>query len=103
MFDANMRYLPKGLKFFAKVWGVSQSLKDLGVKVDDILMCHMLNDGHDNPCVDITIKGRIISLDSDTDFYDNWLVYEGCQDGTGFIDKESKQIAMKLIEHKELK
>ena len=97
MFDANMRHLPKGHKFFAKMWGVSDKIKSMGVNVDDLVICHMLNDGNDNPCVDMMINKGLFTISSDKDFYDNWFVYEGNLDGTGFICEKSKSKAMKML------
>jgi len=97
MFDANMRYLPKGLKFFAKAHGVSDSINRMGVNIGDLILCRMLNKGNDNPIVDMLINGKLFSVSSDKDFYDNLFVYEGCFDGSGFIDKHSKNKAMNIL------
>ena len=97
MFDANMRYLPKGRWFFAKVQGASDSMASKGVKANDLILCHMLNSGNEKPCVDMILNGKPFTISDDTDFYDNWFVFEGNFDLTGFIDKESKEIAGQII------
>jgi|GEM_PF-3740018 len=43
MFDANMRYLPRGRRFFAEVYTVSEKLKSEGINTGDLILCHMLN------------------------------------------------------------
>ena len=46
MFDANLRHLPNGHKFFAEVWGCKKgcSLYKLGVrKEDELVLCEMLD------------------------------------------------------------
>ena len=42
MFDANMKHLPKGWKFFADVCGVRGQLHTLGLNSGGIVQCHML-------------------------------------------------------------
>ena len=97
MFDANMRHLPKGRRFFAEVFSVSPTLKGKGLNLNDLVLCHMLNSNDANPCVDMMIKGKVITVSSDNDFYGNWFVYAGNIDGTGFIDEELKRIAMNIV------
>ena len=62
MFDANMKYLPKGWKFFAEVSGAKGALANLGLKCGDIVQCHMLNESENNPCVDLLINGKITTI-----------------------------------------
>jgi len=96
MFDANMRYLPKGKKFFAEVFSAGKRLKKLGVNKGELLLCHMLNESGEDPCVDILVNGKLITISSGTgemDFSDN-LVYTGNHDGTGFIDAKLRAVAM---------
>lgn len=94
-FDANMRHLPAGHEFFAKVWecGKDTKLYSLGVRQGDILRCDMIEDD--------PLSGVIFHIDGDTyiqgpddDFYDIWLVYEGNTDGTGFLSDECRDEAM---------
>lgn len=97
MFDANMSYLPKGHRFFAKVYTCSDKLKSMGIKNGDLIICHMLNEGSEDPCVDMLINNKLFSISGHKDFYDNWFVYEGRLDLTGFICDKSKAIAAKMI------
>lgn len=99
MFDANMRYIPKGRVFFAKVhWidkGIGFDLFD--VKEGDILKCEMLNDDNENARVKFIFDKGSFEISNDCDDNDGFIVYEGNIDGTGFIDKKSKRIAMNMI------
>lgn len=97
MFDANMRYLPKGKKFFAKITYLDMEeqaqLYKKGYKSGDILVCEMLTDCHKEPYVRVTEKeGSFILKDSDSEW--DWIIYEGNQDGTGFLNGWEKMIAM---------
>lgn len=95
MFDANLRHLKKGSKYFAKVHSCHKgSLFDAGVKYGDILQCEMLSDSHQNPLVKIKVSKGYIKVRHNEDFYDWGVVYEGQLDGTDFINEESKRIAM---------
>lgn len=94
MFDANMSYLPKGKRFFAEVYTVSDKLQSKGINKGDLILCHMLNSDHENPCVDMLIDGKLLTISSHQDFTENWFVYTGNKDGTGFINDKLKKIAM---------
>lgn len=100
MFDANMRYLPKGKRFFAKVHSCGEGSKwyEFGIRRDDILICHMLNSGNDRPLVDVIVNGKTVTI---SDKFNSkafcWMVYEGCLNGNGFINDESKRIAMGML------
>ena len=92
MFDANMKYLPKGWKFFAEVSGAKGALANLGLKCGDIVQCHMLNESENNPCVDLLINGKITTIQNykkGHGWYDR-LVYSGNLDGSGFIEEEQQ-------------
>ncbi len=98
MIDANMRCLPKGLQFFTKVhYCTSSILEEWGAKGGDILRCKMLDDSEHEPRFSIKVGGKVRILKSMEDFYEMSLVYEGCVDGSGFIDAESKRIAMSML------
>lgn len=94
MFDANMRYLPRGRRFFAEVYTVSEKLKSEGINTGDLILCHMLNSGHEEPCVDVLVNDKLLTISSHKNFTDNWFVYAGNQDGPGFINDKLKQKAM---------
>lgn len=102
MFDANMRYLPKGLKFFCKVHYCSNSeLSARGVNKGDILECEMIDDCHDNPRVLFKIKNGELTIKytgkADDDFFETLCVYEGKLDLSGFICDKSKAVARSII------
>lgn len=96
MFDANMRHLKKGKLFFTKVHSCSEGCEayDNGVRSGMIIACKMLSDEHENPAVMFSFDGKDIELDHKNGLIDSWFVYEGNQDGTGFICDESRRIAM---------
>ena len=95
MFDANMRYLPKGLEFFAEAWSIDKKgkLHELGYKDGDLILCKMMSKGHINPA--IMVDG--IQITNNEGFYDTTLIYTGCADGTGFIDDKLKFKALKIL------
>ena len=97
MFDANMRGIPKGRKFFAEVYSTNKKLKNLGVSSGDLIYCHMLNSNNENPCVDMMIGGHLTAVANDTDFDEKWLVYAGNADGTSFICDKLKVRASKIL------
>lgn len=90
MFDANMRHLPKGTKFFAKTYSTGNLMFAVPNKM---YMCEMLEDDSENPVVDF---GFAILRSQDCD--ESFLVFEGRQDLTGFISKESLLQAKKLLD-----
>ena len=100
MFDANMRHLPKGYKFFAKVHSCMKDceLFDRGVRRGDIILSEMLDHETDKPNVLFHLKTGDFTCKPDFRKMKYWIVYEGCVDGSGFIDEESKRIAMKMLE-----
>ena len=97
MFDANMRHLPKGYKFFAKCWGNggNEKLINEGIGKDSIFLCTMLSKGSENPAVMI---GNT-QLTNKEIFYDSTIFYCGSLDGTGFYPNfpEDRVAAFKLI------
>lgn len=100
MFDANMRYIPKGVRFFAEVHSVkgNGNAYNLGLRRGDVVMCHMLNNSHKNPCVDITINGTVTTLSSCGTGLGTWIVYAGNIDGkSDFIRSSVKDKANKVL------
>ncbi|AUR84679.1 hypothetical protein NVP1063O_012 [Vibrio phage 1.063.O._10N.261.45.C7] len=81
MFDANMRYLPKGCKFVADVWGLKQTsiLSRHGVKVNTLILCEMLDEDCDNPSVEvISIDGSRYTVSShDEGLFSHNVLYYG--------------------------
>jgi hypothetical protein len=111
MFDANLRGLPKRMKFFAKVHHMNKHnpLYELGVRRGDILYCKLLvksGDFSHTVSIHIPTEGgkHIVTLTSDIHkdsyarFTSAFIVYEGNEDFTGFIDDESKAKAKQLME-----
>jgi hypothetical protein len=100
MFDANMRHLPKGHLFFAKVHYCSDcTLYEVGMRSGDIIRCEMLSEGDDNPEVKFYFGNGTFTTHSDIEYEESWLVYEGNLDGTGFIDKSSKKKVQSIIDY----
>lgn len=97
MFDANMAHQPRGARFFAEVNIVSYRLACFGIRRGDVVLCHMLNDGHDNPCVDVHVGGKIKTISAQSESLEYLLTYTGEIDGTGFIGDTLKQKAMDAI------
>ena len=102
MMDANLRYLPKGRKFFAEVCQCDEDseLYEFGARQGDIILCEMLDEGNEDPDVRVVIgphEDRLTICDSE-DFDKVWLVYEGNQDGTGFLSDKRRDKAMALLE-----
>lgn len=98
MFDANMRHLQKGKMFFAKVhYCTNTTLHYVGVRGGDIIKCEMLSDSTENPRVKFYFGNGTFETTHDAEFEGCLIVYEGNLDGTGFIDEESKKIAMKQL------
>jgi hypothetical protein len=101
MFDANMRYLPKGLYFFTKVWDVREGsiLWKRGVRTGDLIRCKMRDRTHRNPRVKMFLPTGTITVRSNDDgICAHWLVYEGRTDGRGFIDSRSHLKCKEIME-----
>jgi hypothetical protein len=101
MFDANMSYLPKGAEFFAKVYHCKKgsTLHNLGVRGSDIVRCTMLTDDIENPNVAVKLGSGDHELFAGGELEDEWLVFEGMQDGQGFLDEASKKFAMAMLDN----
>jgi hypothetical protein len=99
MFDANAAYIRKGKKFFVDIHNVSDRLREKGIIKGSVVYCHMLNESNENPCVDMLVKGKMLTVcgGNDEDYYDNWFVYAGKPDGSDFIHEKSRNKAMLII------
>tara|TARA_R110000764_G_scaffold132941_2_gene220850 strand:+ start:3165 stop:3479 length:315 start_codon:yes stop_codon:yes gene_type:complete len=97
MFDANAAYIKKGRKFFVDIYSVSDRLKAKGINKGDLILCHMLNDDNENPCVDMMVNGKTITVCGGDDYCDNWFVYAGSEDLTDFICKVTKNRAKQYL------
>lgn len=103
MFDANLRGLPVGMKFFAKVLGcqVGCYLYRHGVRDNDLIQCQMLQSDYEGADMgDVQIS----FVDQNFTFWEPetegaLLIYEGLVDGTGFIDDDSMAMAMDSLKN----
>ena len=100
MFDANMRYLPKGHKFFVEGHiSKDNPLRKICTKETKLLKCEMLSKGSENPVVIFknVIEGREVTLTlSENCTGDDWLRYAGTINGGGFICNKTKAVAEKM-------
>lgn len=98
MFDANMRHLPKGKKFFAEMCGVREGhpIRYCGV-TSRLVMCKMLSDEHENPIVRFYGDKRNVDISDSESGIGSWFIYAGNIDGTGFINDELEAMAMDVI------
>ena len=98
MFDANMRYLPKGHKFFAEMCGTR---KDHPIRQFDLksrlVPCEMLSDNNENPTVRFYCGNKFMDMTDSECGIGSWFVYAGNKDGTGFIDDAKKKEAMEQL------
>lgn len=106
MFDANMRHLPKGHKFFALVWGTKQNtiLAKHGVNRDDMCLCTMLDDDVDNPQVTFHLpSGDVDVYSSSEGMFAYHILYVGTLKGDELVDfakEEDYNQAKLLMENK---
>lgn len=106
MFDANMRHLPKGMKFFADVWGVKADtiLHKAGVRKGDVILCEMLDKDTENPRVKVTLPHTYRQVDSDSEgLFAYWMVYlchldENTGEVIDFMYNKDKERSEKLLE-----
>ena len=100
MFDANARHLPKGYKFFSVAHWIQKHdyAYNLGIRQDDVLICHMLNECDRDPIVDVTINGKVVSILSSRLGFCTLLEYAGSLNGEDFICESTRKRAMKLLE-----
>lgn len=98
MFDANMRYIPKGKTFFAEVRGSLPEEHPLADRGTRVFLCTMITRGHENPLVKFTdTKGTIWLNDRSSGRY-AWVVYAGLPNGEGFIHEDVKAECMALLD-----
>lgn len=91
MFDANMRHLPEGTKFFAR---------EEDDKKNPLLYCVMLgSDSKGKRVVSHSLCGNQVKVKSlyDTEDDKPFYVYQGQGNGEGFICGETKEEAIKLL------
>jgi hypothetical protein len=83
----------------SNVYTVSDRLKAKGINKGDLILCKMLNNSSDNPCVDMMINGKYITVcaNDTNDFCSNWFVYAGTKDLTGFICDVTKNKAKQFL------
>ena len=115
MFDANLRALPKGHKFFAELWACKKnsSMYNKGLRKGDVILCEMLSedeydgaslDVRDNPTIKVFLSKEewfeVKSWEEDEDLLSTWLVYSGDADLTGFLPQEKHVLekAKKVLE-----
>lgn len=98
MFDANMRHLPKGYKFFAEMCGTR---KDHPIRQLDLtsrlVLCEMLSEEHGNPTVRFFCGDVYVDISNNESGIGSWFVYSGNKDGSGFINDKSKAEAMRVL------
>jgi hypothetical protein len=99
MFDANMRWLPKGKEFFAEFRGVrvGHPLKQYSEN-HNVILCEMLSTGRHNPVVRFFLDDSYLDISDKECGCGSWLVYAGCKDGNDFINQDIKREAMSLLE-----
>lgn len=100
MFDANMRHLPKGMMFFAKIESIKLDceLFNLGARRNDIIKCEMLDECHDDPRVRFFISSKEHVFEHRNHWRQFWAVYAGQIDGGDFINDEDRAKAMAVME-----
>lgn len=102
MFDANMRYLPKGYKFFASLDNPYNFARAYDVTPVKFVECEMLDDCKDKPNVLFKFKEKEVIINARNRFEGKflWAVYEGTVKGTDFINEEVRTERMKILEEK---
>jgi uncharacterized Zn-finger protein len=99
MFDANAKYIPKGVKFFVG-GSVSKNsiLYSMGARQGQPYLCKMLDNSNKHPRVSIKINGKVkvVKVDYEKDAW-SFLVYQGTPSGNGFICDKSKSACQNLI------
>lgn len=100
MFDANMRHLSKGHKFFCKVYSLEEDsdLYRAGGRLGELYQCTMLSKQHDNPMVEFIINEKPHNIRSQqAGYFGSWVIYEGGQDLADFINSDNLEIATKIM------
>ena len=99
MFDANMRHLPNGHKFFAETYTVDKDsyLYCVGVRESDkLIYCVMLDNDeendHDNPLIRVYKKDDTHfitrSQEDGDELWSTWIVYAGDATLEGFLPQD---------------
>jgi hypothetical protein len=97
MFDANMRYIKSGYRFFAKLSFLDKADKTgHGLNNNDVVLCYMITAGHENPTVIMMVEGKHIPVSCHDSMF-SWFSYAGHTDGTGFINDKVKAKALKVM------
>lgn len=97
MFDANMRYIGSGNRFFAELTSLDEEDKTgHGLRRHDVVLCYMVTQGHENPTVIMMVDGKHLPV-SCNDSGHSWFVYAGRPNGSGFIHKKVKAKALKIL------
>ena len=97
MFDANMRYIRSGQRFFAELTSLDEEDKTgHGLNSHDVVLCYMVTQGHENPTVIMMIGGLYVPVSCSSSGF-SWFVYAGRPNGGGFIEKKVKAKALKLL------
>lgn len=89
MFDANMRYLPKGHQFLADVWGVKEGtiLHQHGVRKHSYILCTMMDDSEDNPRVTVHLDSQDVVVDSHSEgLFAYHILYMGTVNKDGSLE-----------------
>lgn len=78
MFDANMRYLPKGHKFIGIMWGCEDTspLYKHYKGMDTLILCTMLDDDEDNPQVEVHFSdgtNLLVRSHDESEFKGLWM------------------------------
>ncbi len=102
MFDANMRHLPKGKKFYAEMCGVREQHPVRSLELDSrLILCEMLSDDNENPTVRFYGRSSSVDVTDNESGIGSWFIYGGNVDGTGFISDESKLAYQLLLKGEE--
>lgn len=98
MFDANMRHLPKGHRFFAEMCGVREDhpIRQLDLK-SRLVLCEMLSDDNENPTVRFYCDNSFIDMTDNECGIASWFVYTGNEDGSGFINDIKMKKSMEQL------
>ena len=109
MFDANLRGLPHGLRFFAEIVCDSTYLNKEGFKSGDVILCEMLSEDNEERCVRDSASIKVYKPKSEyftlehnfeDEDDDSWIVFSGREDLTGFLPQEKHVLekAKKVLE-----
>jgi hypothetical protein len=100
MFDANMRYISKGKRFFCKLHSLTKDspLAPFGARRGSVILCEMLDQTAKCPRVKFIFPdGEVIMKPVYRNIH-TWAVYEGSEKLTDFISDDSKQMAEQYIQ-----